>query len=382
MASVHRQKNSPYWYAAFTLPDGRRAIRSTKRKNKSAAMEIGLEWSNASRLGREQRLTDAQARRVIADIHLLATRDSLPMYTAEAFLKTWLENKLPSLAGGSAVAYEKTVAEFIAHLGHRSAVPVETISSKEVLSFKLELAKRVSAGTINQKLRILRGCWTWGTRLSLVIENPFKLVDKAVGKPGERRAFTVPELKTLLEACDVEWRGMILLGLYTGQRLGDLASLTWRQVDFEQREIKFTTQKTKKHLILPMAAPLADCLLALPSSDDPDAFVMPNKGANDTGTLSRQFGDILTNAGLVKREKGHKTRGCGRDARRIQSPITFHSLRHTATSLLKSAGVSDAVAMAIIGHDTAAISRGYTHLSTDTLRKAVDSLGDVLKVTP
>jgi integrase len=32
--------------------------------------------------------------------------------------------------------------------------------------------------------------------------------------------------------------------------------------------------------------------------------------------------------------------------------LPFHSLRHTATTLLKSAGVSDAVAREFIGHDS------------------------------
>jgi integrase len=244
------------------------------------------------------------------------------------------------------------------------------------------MSKRVSAGTANQKLLIMRGCWSWGARLSLVTENPFKMVEMATGETTERRAFTVAELQELLKVCDAEWRAMVLLGLYTGQRLGDLASLTWRQVDFEQREIKFLTQKTKRRQIIPMAKPLSDYLLTLPSSDNPDAPVMPGISATATGTLSRQFGELLHKAGLVKRETSHRKRGAGRDARRVQSEITFHSLRHTATTLLKTAGVSDAITREIIGHDSTAVSRGYTHIETATLRKAVDSLGDVLKVTP
>jgi integrase len=109
---------------------------------------------------------------------------------------------------------------------------------------------------------------------------------------------------------------------------------------------------------------------------------MPGIAATATNTLSRQFGELLKNAGLITRETSHRKRGTGRDARRVQSEITFHSLRHTATTLLKSAGVSDAIAQEIVGHDSTAISRGYTHIETSTLRKAVDLMGDVLKVTP
>ena len=69
----------------------------------------------------------------------------------------------------------------------------------------------------------------------------------------------------------------------------------------------------------------------------------------------------------------------GRAAKREQNEISFHSLRHTATSLLKSAGVSDAVAMEFVGHDSATVSRQYTHISTEALKHAAAKLPDVTK---
>jgi integrase len=41
------------------------------------------------------------------------------------------------------------------------------------------------------------------------------------------------------------------------------------------------------------------------------------------------------------------------------SEISFHSLRHSAVTLLKAAGVSDFIAREIVGHDSAAVSRQY-----------------------
>jgi integrase len=61
----------------------------------------------------------------------------------------------------------------------------------------------------------------------------------------------------------------------------------------------------------------------------------------------------------------------------VRSEVTFHSLRHTATSLLKNAGVSEAVARDIIGHESAAISRHYTHIDEDSKRKALSKLPDI-----
>ena len=60
-------------------------------------------------------------------------------------------------------------------------------------------------------------------------------------------------------------------------------------------------------------------------------------------------------------------------------PSDFHSLRHRATSLLKSAGVSDAVAMEFIGHDSKSVSRQYTHIPTEMLKQAAAKMPDILK---
>lgn len=53
-------------------------------------------------------------------------------------------------------------------------------------------------------------------------------------------------------------------------------------------------------------------------------------------------------------------------------------------SLLKNAGVSDAVAQDLVGHDNAEISRNYTHIEGSAKRAAVDKLpviGDEEKAT-
>jgi len=67
----------------------------------------------------------------------------------------------------------------------------------------------------------------------------------------------------------------------------------------------------------------------------------------------------------------------GRSGRRESGGLGFHCLRHTATTLLKRAGASDVVAREIIGHDTAAVSRTYSHIDTATLRNAIDTMPDL-----
>jgi integrase len=161
--------------------------------------------------------------------------------------------------------------------------------------------------------------------------------------------------------------------------LGDLARLTWRAVNLESGEVAFTTRKTGRRLVLPLLPPLIDYLSTLPAGDNPDAFIFPNAArAKRVGTLSNRFREILVAAGLVQ-PRPHVSTGKGRDSARETSELSFHSLRHSAVTFLKASGVSDALAREIIGHETEAVSRQYTHLSTNDLRNAMRNLPDVTK---
>jgi integrase len=204
---------------------------------------------------------------------------------------------------------------------------------------------------------------------------------KVQNEQSARRAFTLPELKTILAHCDDEWRSLVLFGFYTGQRLGDLAALTWQNLDLYQKELRLVTGKTGRQIVIPLATPLLQHIEQLPAGDDPKQPVHPR--AFDlvmlhgrAGMLSNQFGDILADAGMVE-ARSHKVengKGKGRATRRAVSEISFHSLRHTNVSLLKNAGVSDAVAQDLVGHESAEVSRLYTHIEDKAKREAVNKL--------
>jgi integrase len=76
-------------------------------------------------------------------------------------------------------------------------------------------------------------------------------------------------------------------------------------------------------------------------------------------------------------ESSFESTGKGRSQALEASEISFHSLRHSAVAMMKAAGVSDFVAREIVGHESAAVSRQYTHLTTDDKRAAMQRLPDV-----
>jgi len=51
-----------------------------------------------------------------------------------------------------------------------------------------------------------------------------------------------------------------LFGLYTGQRLRDIAKLTWHNIDTEGQELRFVTLKTGRRMSVPLASPLIEYL--------------------------------------------------------------------------------------------------------------------------
>lgn len=62
--------------------------------------------------------------------------------------------------------------------------------------------------------------------------------------------------------------------------------------------------------------------------------------------------------------------------------VDFHCARHTTVSLLLEGGVSPEVIAQIVGHSTIASTRQYMHVNHRMAREAMDSLADVMAISP
>jgi integrase len=392
MPSIHRQPGRPFWFCAFSIFDSqthksRRVFRSTKTRDKKQALEICRAWHKAALKARDGKLSVDVAREVIAqgvsDVFMHANVESLPSASIKSWCETWTEAKAIETEESTHARYKRVIERFTGFLGEaKSKRDLSTLQASDVARFRDQEAKELSRSTANLGVKVLRICLGEAVRQGLLPVNPavrVKLLKSTA--ESKRRAFTFNEIKRILKVCgdDTEWRGLVLFGLYLGQRLGDLAKLTWRAVDLDTGELAFSTRKTGRRIVLPLVQPLADYLASLPASDNPNAFIFPwAASAKRTASLSNQFRDILVAAGLVDpRPRGHKSTGKGRDQAREASEISFHSLRHSAVTMLKAAGVSDFIAREIVGHESAAVSRQYTHLTTDDKRAAMQRLPDV-----
>jgi integrase len=382
MAFLRRFPRSPFWFAGFSLPDGRRVQRSTKQNSRKKAQALADKWEAAAKLAAQKTLGEAQARRILSEIYSSLNGEPLPTKTARAFLNGWAEARKVDTKPRTHAAYAQIARDFIKALGSRADLDVSMITKSDVSKYREGVRQRTSVATANKSLKYLRVALKAAWADGLTQDNPAAKVPTLANVDRVRkRAFTLPELKQIFAKAEGEWRGLILFGMYTGQRLRDIATLTWTNVDLQKPEIAFVSLKTGRQMIIPLVPSITEYLQGLPASDDPSAPLFPNafkyaSKKNGESRLSQHFYSLLVAANLAT-ERTRDATGLGRSRRRTVNPISFHSLRHTTTSLLKNAGVSEAVAMDIIGHDSKAVSQNYTHIPEDTKRAALEKLPSI-----
>jgi integrase len=384
MAYLRRFKDSRYWFACFTGANGERLQRSTKEIDRRRAQKIADQYEDAARQARLGFLVERQARKVIAEIYEISTREKLRSDSIRDFFARWLERVKVELNHKTFKRYEGVTAEFLNWLGPRAVLSIAHLSSVDIVGYRDYLARKHSPSSVNTSLAAIQAALSRAFDDRLVDVNEASRVPRLKDDPArkqQRRAFTGRELQAILEVCDSEWRGMVLCGAYTGMRLGDVSLLRWENVDLAGRELHFKTEKTGREQTIPIAEPLLRHFLDIASSDDPRAPLFPRAFAGrqrnvPTGALSNQFYRLMTKAGVVP-PRNNKATGKGRNAARTSNGLGFHCLRHTVTTLLKQSGASDVVAREIVGHDTAAVSRTYSHIDAATLRAAINRLPDI-----
>lgn len=387
MAYLVKHPKSRYWFAVWRDAAGKQIRRSTKATNRKTAMRIAGEYEKATL----KRRTSRQVREVIASLHREITGDELAFPTVKEYVTTWLERKGPETAVSTLAFYKKSTGNFLTYLGDTADKPIDQITNRHITGFRNSRASAVARKTANHDLKAIRMLFKAARKEGFVFENPAEDVDTLRGVRGEskaRRPFTMPELRAVMSVASPEWQSMIQFGLFTGMRLSDVASLTWANLDTARNELRYEARKTGKVLLLPIVGPLAQHIATLDATDAPNAPLHPRaydslQRTGKSGTLSNWFADLLADAGLRARKKHHLKKDeerKGRSAARDQSSISFHSLRHTAVTLLKEAGVPAAVVMALVGHDSEQMSDHYTSVGLDALSSAAEKMPSL--VTP
>ena len=404
MASIHKEGDKPNWFCHYYDPEGYRRKRSTGTENAKIARTICVNVERAAVLTRQGKLSNEKALKLvretcdaIAETHgkLAANRAETVLkpaveefiriaggeftsYTVRGWLDSWIAGRTDA-SKATVIEYRRIIEMFLKFLGARADRALTTLQPRQIEDFKASQTTRVAPSSVNKCVKVLKASLNAAVKSRQLEFNPAEHVEfiEAESEGESRRPFTSKELTALLAKAGADWRTMIFLAFYTGLRLRDCANLTWRNVELHTNTLNVLTEKTKRRQVLQLAEPLARHLSTM-AGDNPDAALCPTLHGKKASWLSSQFYAVMVKAGLVQ-ERGHQSTGKGRDARRESNPISFHSLRYNCTSALKSAGVSDSVAMDIVGHETASISRNYTKIDDTAKRAAVNKLPDITK---
>lgn len=383
MASLRKKPGTRYWVACFTDANGRQRQRSTKSTNRAAAQRIADGFEALYR----RRQTETQVRRTMADIFEEVHGEPLCAITVKVWFDRWLERIKPEIGQATYQRYTDMARLVLKTDPEMGARLLDRVEPRHILELRSRLFASRAASTTNQTIKIfrqsLKAAWVDG----LIVENPALRISRVrpvlAAEDHAKRPFTLEELRLMLRKADDEWRGMILAGLYSaGQRLRDVATLTAGQVDLQAGVVRFLTDKTGRTVIVPIVeAWRADLKVRLAGKAPgdrlfPDAYARFVEAGDNVGRISNTFRRLLARCGLAT--KSNRARAGAIVGRRQVSPLSFHSLRHTATSMLKNAGVSDSITRDIVGHESAAVSQAYTHIDEGIKRAAMEKMPALL----
>jgi site-specific recombinase XerD len=102
----------------------------------------------------------------------------------------------------------------------RRTSSVASITIGEIERFRnTEIKSGKTSSTTNVEIVILRGLFNHARRLGVSSSNSAEAAELLPGDSEVRIPFTDQQIRDLLKAASVEWRGMILLGTYAGLRI-------------------------------------------------------------------------------------------------------------------------------------------------------------------
>ena len=270
---------------------------------------------------------------------------------------------------------------FVAWLGkhHPRAVRLRDVTAEIAGEYAAHLHATRGAGTVNKHVSACALIFRTLRVPARMEVNPFgrDTVRRLRHVQAGRRELTLAELRQVCEAAKGDLRPLFALGLYTGLRLADCATLRWGEVDLERGIIRRIPNKTARRNPQPVLIPIHPALRAiLAECRRSGAYVIPSAAAqclDNEPTLSRRIQAHFVAVGIctVKPGTGGKT------GKRAVVEVGFYSMRHSFVSLCRAAGAPLSVVESIVGHSSPAMTRHYTHTGEEGATAAIASLPSV-----
>ena len=237
---------------------------------------------------------------------------------------------------------------------------VSDLSAEDAERYKAIRSKSVKPATVNREMTVAKHMLTKAVEWKIITDNPFRTVRSlSVAKSMERVLGLDEEIK-LLAACEQVrsrfLRPLVLLALHTGMRRGELMSLEWSRVDFDQRTIRIINSKSNAgDRVIPINATAHSLLSNLAkNSTSPLLFPSNRKLGEKLLDLKKGFKKAVELAGI--------------------SHFRFHDTRHTFATRLVRAGVDIVSVQHLLGHSKITMTARYAHSLADAKIAAVSKL--------
>ena len=190
--------------------------------------------------------------------------------------------------------------------------------------------------------------------------NPVTQIRKPKLPKGRDRRLLPGELDRILSASESPILSHIVrFALETGMRRSELAGMTWALVDLKKRTVTLSETKNGEKRIVPLSTESVRILVGLPRRIDGNVWGMAS--------------DSITQAFIRAVARARKAYEKAFEEKRETSDplflvdLTFHDLRHEATSRFFEKGLNPMQVAAITGHKTLQVLKRYTHLKAEDL---------------
>ena len=245
-----------------------------------------------------------------------------------------------------------------------------SIQGKEIAAFR-DMTEKGGVGpkTIRLDLALISHLFStaikeWGMT-GLI--NPVQQIRKPKLPRGRDRRIRHGELERIIKASESPLLGeLIRFALETAMRRSELAGMVWNLVDLKKRTVTLPETKNGEKRIVPLSPEAVRILEGIPRRLDGDVWGM------EPDSITQAFLRAVTRArGAYEKEfeENHKGEKGAKPDPAFLVNLTFHDLRHEATSRLFEKGFNPMEVATITGHKTLEMLKRYTHLKAENLAK-------------
>lgn len=366
------------WYAVWTY-NGKKVVKATgieatSKTNKKLAQATANAMEAAA-------LGSVTLSRALDAVRLVA--DTLGMNNSMPTVYDYLANYKPAGGVKNASNHKRAISLFLDFIADKQALKLDRLTPAICREFCEDRLKKVSFATVDHNVSLIKAALNTAVKDGIIDRNPFSSFSlSSLATPSQRAAvkrlpFSPEEMHTIITKFPYPWNHLALTSFLTGgQRLGDVCCLKWSAIDLKNGSITFNTNKTGKCIHVPILPPLRTLLERRYTTDE--EYVFPDVAQRynrSQGSLSVEFTALLKSHGFINTQPAAAQEG----NRRPVSPKSFHSIRHTVVTLMRSSNKFSAdVTRDLVGHDSEEIERQYFTASLDTKKQGLAYLFDTI----